>query len=211
MAGKMPKCSDCHMLQPLCLCQEFVKIANKAKLVLLIHRSELHKTSNSGRLACSSLKNQEMHIVGDEVKPVNWQDLYLSDYENLLLFPSEEARVLSDEYVETLQKPVRLIVLDGNWGQATRMHRRIKKANIAFKHVTLPRGNPSEYRLRTAPERPQGLSTLEAIARALSILDGDKNIMSHLMQIFRIMVTRNLFARGKLSRDKVIGPAFEWP
>jgi len=209
LGEKMKRCTVCVMLEPICICPHFEKIETKARLILLMHRREFKKTTNSGRLAILSLTNQEMHIIGHAEQPMDWKSLWKPGFENLFLFPSPDAEVLDEEYVSKLDKPVRLIVVDGNWGQANRMSRRLNKSGN-FKSVTLPLGAPSEYRLRTAPEKVEGVSTLEAIARTFGILESN-SVEDRLMKIFRLMVERNLFARGQMSREDVIGGIPKWP
>jgi DTW domain-containing protein YfiP len=72
--------------------------------------------------------------------------------------------------------------------------------------VTLPPLGPSEYRLRDEPQ-PDGLATLEAIARSLRILEGDagESISNAMLAPFRVMVERTLWFRGKLPDHEVTG------
>jgi DTW domain-containing protein YfiP len=85
-----------------------------------------------------------------------------------------------------------LIVPDGNWNQAQRMARRDPDARGAL-HVTLPAGEPSRYQLRRNP-REGTLSTLEAIARALALLEGP-GLEEPLLDLFDTFVTRSLSLR----------------
>ena len=52
-----------------------------------------------------------------------------------------------------------------------------------------------------------GLATLEAIARALEILEGDAGpeIKRAMLSVFRVMVERTLWFRGKLRDHEVSG------
>jgi DTW domain-containing protein len=72
--------------------------------------------------------------------------------------------------------------------------------------VTLPAAGPTEYRLRAEP-REGGLATLEAVARALGILEGDAGpeIERAMLAVFRVMVERTLWFRGKLHDHEVTG------
>jgi DTW domain-containing protein YfiP len=62
--------------------------------------------------------------------------------------------------------------------------------------VSLPRGEPSRYRLRFEAHE-LGLSTLEAIARALGLLEGPQ-VQRALEEVFEIVVERILWSRGTL-------------
>ncbi len=94
---------------------------------------------------------------------------------------------------------------DGNWHQAKKMRRR-GPGLAAFPCVTLPEPGRSEYRLRAEPWQG-GLATLEAIARALAILEGTDGpaVEAALLAVFRVMVERTLWFRGRLRDDAVTG------
>ena len=51
---------------------------------------------------------------------------------------------------------------------------------------------------------PQQLATLEAVARALGILDGPE-VESALLRIYRIMTERTLWSNGRLATADVTG------
>jgi DTW domain-containing protein YfiP len=88
----------------------------------------------------------------------------------LLLFPDAMARPLTD-FVNS-SKPITLIVPDGTWRQASKVRHRL--AGIAsIPLVGLPPGPPTQYRLRHESHEG-GLATMEAIARALGVLDGPR-------------------------------------
>ena len=146
-------------------------IHTDVRLVLMIHHRELKKPSNTGMVAVRCLENSEYHTIGLLDRPMNYLDVIHEDVTNLMLFPSPDATTLTPEFCQTLSKPLRLIVPDGNWGQATRMGRRIlQQTNIPC--VTLPDSGPTKYELRRESEdRPQGLATCEAIARAYTLLE----------------------------------------
>lgn len=109
----------------------------------------------------------------------------------LVLFPAESARVLGPE--DALRGPVVLVVPDGNWRQASRVIHR-DEAAAGAEIVTLPPGPPSRYRLRKR-HNEAALSTFEAIARALAILERP-SIEGEMMRAFDLFVTRTLALRG---------------
>jgi DTW domain-containing protein YfiP len=69
--------------------------------------------------------------------------------------------------------------------------------------VKLPAGAPSEFRLRHE-HRENGMSTFEAIARSLGIIEG-ANVQQELEAIFKIRVERTLWSRGKLAPEHCTG------
>jgi DTW domain-containing protein YfiP len=70
--------------------------------------------------------------------------------------------------------------------------------------ATLPAGGaPSTYRLRSEAHE-HGLATLEAIARAMGLLEGP-DVQAALEYPFRAMVERTLWARGAVETADVTG------
>ena len=69
--------------------------------------------------------------------------------------------------------------------------------------VKLPVGAPSQFRLRHE-HREDGMSTFEAIARSLGIIEGS-NVQQELEAIFKIRVERTLWSRGKLAPEHCAG------
>jgi len=67
--------------------------------------------------------------------------------------------------------PARLVVLDGSWQQARRMRQRLGVLRC-LPIFSLPAPH-ARLRMRR-PTRADGMSTLEAVARALAALEGDE-------------------------------------
>lgn len=110
----------------------------------------------------------------------------------LLLYPSATARVLSRRE-HAADAPAVLLVPDGNWTQAHRASKRDPDFEGA-EHVTLPPGPPSRYLLRRGTELGR-VCTLEAIARALGILEG-AHVQTALETVMDLFVTRALRVSG---------------
>lgn len=180
----------------LCVCSLTPRIETKTRLILVIHHTEIRKPTNTGHLAAACLPNSEIHVRGRDRTPSS--ALSWGERTPLLLFPHEgEAEPLTP-----VDGPVALIVPDGNWRQASKVRARVPGMK-AVKCVTLPPGPPSIYRLRTEAH-PTGLATMEAIARALGILEGPE-VQQKLEELFRVMVERTLWVRGNLRAEAVTG------
>lgn len=193
------RCPSCLLHLSLCLCAELPRVETRTRVLLLLHRAEARKPTNTGRLAARALANSELAIRGDRERgepPLTWP----ADTTPLLLFPSDDAAPLPE--VARGGGPVTLIVPDGTWRQACKVQRRVP-ALVGVPRVRLPDGPATEYRLRAA-RRAEGLSTLEAVARALGVLEG-RDVEAALLRVFRVMVDRTLWARGALPRDQVTG------
>ena len=183
------------MHMSLCICSLFKRIETRTRLLLVIHRAEIRKPTNTGHLATSCLVNSETLVRGREGEPSS--ELPLDGSRALLLYPHEDARPL-----ERVDGPVTLIVPDGTWRQASKVRARVPGVKD-ISCVTLPPGPPSIYRLRSEAH-PHGLATLEAIARALGILEGPE-VQEALEHVFRAMVERTLWVRGTIGADAVTG------
>ena len=193
------------MHQELCLCADISHLPTETRVVLLMHAQEANKPSNTGRLAHLCLPNSEIRYRGlKDGGPLDLSGLVDPDHETWMLYLSERSETIDAELVCARKKPVRLLVLDGNWSQASRLGAKLsRQLPPSVKHVKLSQGKPSEYRLRTE-HHPDGLATFEAIARALGFLEGEE-IQAEMERIFRLMTDRVLFTRGKLAAEAVSG------
>ena len=108
-----------------------------------------------------------------------------------MLFPAPGARELVPADVAV--RGLVLLVPDGSWTQARKAIRR-DPALAGVETVTLPPGPPSRYRLRRSP-RDGGLCTLEAIARALAILEGPA-VEARMLAVLDRFVERTLAVRS---------------
>ena len=95
-----------------------------------------------------------------------------------------------------------MLVPDGTWRQAARTRTRFAPDAGTIPCVSLP-ASSSGRRLRTA-SAPQRLATLEAVARALGILEGPE-IEAALLRVYRIMTERTLWSNGRVAIADVIG------
>jgi DTW domain-containing protein YfiP len=118
-------------------------------------------------LAAAALSNSACYVHGLQAAPLDLRHLHEDHSRVLVLFPSEDAQVLQPPGDD---RKITLVVPDGNWRQASRIPRRVPGLAEA-ERVTLPPGPPTRWGVRKE-RRPGGLATLEAIARALGILEG---------------------------------------
>lgn len=166
-----------------------------------MHTLEQPSTTNTAKLAHRALVNSEIQIHGVKDQRLSADSLHDPDRTSLLLYPSPFAKVLDEQFVSTLDRPVTLIVPDACWRQTIKFVRR-EPAIAGIPHVRLPPGPPSEYRLRTQP-RETGVCTLEAIARTLGILES-REAQTQLENLLRVMVERTLWSRGVLRREECV-------
>lgn len=175
-----------------CICHLIPEINVKTKLSLVIHHRELKRTTNTGRLAVHALTNSEMIVRGKDRTPLDLSSILSDEYETYVLYPADDA-----VDIETMKprKPVHLIVSDGNWRQAGKLHRRHQE----LQH--LPKVRISEKNLADANLRREhfsnGFSTLEAIAIAIGCFEGAA-VRAQLLALYHAKLHATLQGRGRL-------------
>jgi DTW domain-containing protein len=199
------RCERCRMHSSLCVCPLLPALETRTRIVLVIHRAEDRKPTNTGRLALLTMKNSAVVVRG---RAEERDDTITLDGSTrpLFLFPHEDAVPLRT--VATVpgdDRPVTLVVPDGNWRQASKVRNRVAGMRDV-PCVSLPVGAPSIYRLRSEAHA-FGLATIEAIARALRVLEGDRgvDVEEALLHVFRAMVERTLWSRGEYDTASVTG------
>ncbi|HUS28779.1 MAG TPA: tRNA-uridine aminocarboxypropyltransferase [Kofleriaceae bacterium] len=191
-------CASCRLHASLCICALVPRLHTRTRLVLLVTQSEARKPSNTGQLAARCLANSTVEIVRKNSGPLQAPAIHAGELP-LVLYPAPHAIPLT---AQAASRSVALIVPDGSWHQARALQQRAALRNHTC--VTLPPLGPSEYRLRSEPQAG-GLATFEAIARALRILEDDDAIADTMLHVFRTMVERTLWFRGKLHAHEVTG------
>ncbi len=160
---RLVRCGGCGLPEGLCVCAALPSLAVRTRVVVVMHHIEAVRSTNTGRLAVAMLQGASVRLRGA-------RDAAVGDVpagRRLVLFPSEGARPLRpDDVTDDLV----LVVPDGTWAQARRVHRRDPAAQGA-EAVTLPTVATSTYDLRRS-EREGALCTVEAIAAALGVLEG---------------------------------------
>ena len=195
------RCPGCEIRKPLCFCAMIPQITLQTRVIILMHTCEEVLTTNTARLAAKALTNSEVRIHSRKDERMSSDGLVEPERASLLLYPSPLSVELTPEFASRLSGPVNLIVPDANWRQTTKFVRR-EPCLVGIPHVRLPPGPLSEYRLRTQ-RSDQNLCTLEAIARALGILES-REAQASLETLLRVLVERTLWSRGLLSAKRCV-------
>ena len=191
--GVVPhRCPRCRLLVAKCLCDLVPRLETRTRVLVVVHQLETQKPSNTGLLALRCLPNSDAVIRGRLDRSTDVPD-WSAHGDPVLLFPHEDARPL--EAWRDHARPVTLIVPDGTWRQAARVRRRVPGLDTvpcAF----VAREGTSAYRLRRTPD-PRRLSTMEAIADALAVLEPSDGpaVREALLGIFHVMIERSLAGR----------------
>ncbi len=197
-ARTAPRCARCKRLAKVCVCDDAQLLTLRTRLCVVAHMVEVERTTNTGTVAARLVADSQvvMHGVrtheGGVPRDHSAAEPDFSGRRPLLLFPSENAEVLTSEHGRAA--PITLVVPDGTWTQARRMHARIPWMR-SLQHVMLPDADrQSGYKLRVSPSDGR-LATMEAIALALGILEGHE-AETTMMRIFSLLVERTMAARG---------------
>lgn len=188
-------CPGCGLHLNLCICSIIQILTLKTRVVLVVHRKELKRTTNTGQLALKSLANSEMRIRGElDKNPLKLADLLTANYRTFLFFPSDDAIELSTELVKSSPVPIQLIVPDGNWRQASKVFTRHPELG-SIQKVKISTANNASLHLRTE-HFPEGMATLQAIALALGITEG-LDVQEILLRLYDAKLRQTLIGRGK--------------
>jgi DTW domain-containing protein YfiP len=169
------RCPRCLFQRRVCLCASIPRIANPTRVVIVRHHLERFRSSNSGRLAQLALANCEIVEHGGTAGVAKLPALDGA----CLVYPLGSPAV-------PVPRPSQIVVLDATWSQARRMYRKLD-ALRGLPIWRLPEA-AMPGRLREAPAAGF-VSTIEAIAGALAVVDGD-HISRPLYELFQLAVER---------------------
>ena len=184
---RVVRCAGCALPPALCMCADVPLISVRTRVVVLAHRNEAPKTTNTARFVVKMLEGSELRVRGERDGEPREP---LPAGRKLVLFPADGARELGPA---DRAEPLVLLVPDGSWSQARKAVRR-DPALAGVETVALPAGARSRYRLRRNP-RDRGLCTLEAIARALAILESTE-VEARMLRVLDRFVDRTLAVRS---------------
>lgn len=164
-------CNHCQYSQQTCICDAIDIINNSLNIIILQHPSEVKASKNTARLVSLSLSNCQIHI-GECDDDFTFLSNLPSD-STALLYPAEDAILLDDKSQNIKQPSAKtinhLIVLDGTWKKAFKIMQLTSELK-RFQKVSFRQLPTNRYIIRKAP-RADSLSTLEAIAYSLQLLD----------------------------------------
>jgi DTW domain-containing protein YfiP len=181
------RCDRCFLQRRVCVCAEIPRVVTRTRVVIVRFHLEQWRSSNTGRLAHLALPNSEICDHGGTKGPAQLPSLDGA----WLVYP-----VYGDVPAPAPSAPPRqLVVLDASWSQARRMYRKLD-AIRGLPILRLPDEPMPAARMRESPA-PGRVSTIEAIARALRIVEGD-HVARPLEQLFDLAVARVQMTGRKL-------------
>jgi DTW domain-containing protein YfiP len=182
---RVDRCAECRLPTGRCICVALPRVQVSTRVVVLMHRNERLKSSNTGGLAARVLTHAELLVRGlrDPAR------VELPAGRRLVLFPGSHAEELTSAHADG---GTVLLVPDATWSQARKMVQRDELLASA-RPVRLPAMAPSRYLLRRGV-REGTVCTFEAIACALGVLEG-RGVEEAMLAIFDEFQSRNLEVR----------------
>jgi DTW domain-containing protein YfiP len=172
------------------------------RVCLVIHHREILRSSNTGLLALRALVNSDMRVRGEGRANLDLSAMLVPGYRTLLFYPAPDAVELTPELVAQSPMPIQLIVPDGTWRQASKIHYRQNELKD-IPRVKIAKPDAASYSLRMQ-HRPEGMATLQAIAHGLGVIEGEA-VKVKLMQLYRAKLARALAGRGVLKPLVTVG------
>ena len=136
----------------------------RTAFLVVRHGRETWKTSNTARIALLALTRGRLLPYSVPGEPFDAEALQAPD--TWLLYPGADAAPVGTP------PPRQVVVIDGSWSQARRMVHRLPQLR-GMPRLSLPPPQPGRKRLRQPPHA-DGMSTLEAIAEAVALLEGEE-------------------------------------
>lgn len=185
----------------MCVCAALPDLAPRTRVLILQHPRERREAIGTARLAARCLRGARV-VAGVALDAHPEVQAALADPERppILLWPGPGARDLGRA---PPTGPVTLVAVDGTWWQAQKLLR-VNPVLAALPRYGLAPAAPSEYRIRREP-RAECLSTIEALAQALGLLEGEPARYAAMLVPFRAMVDAQIRHRdqaGGRPRDR---------
>jgi len=223
--GGRPWCDGCLRPKRVCICDALPAagpLDSVTRVMLFVHPQETKRALTTAPLLQGCLRNLVTLVAkafpSPEASPELHRQLHEGGRHPVLLYPGPRAEVLTApptplaatgagaQRPASQQPPRTLVLVDGRWSQAKIMVTRSPWLQQLPRAVVQPRA-PSGYVWR---QQPHGncLSTLEAVAEALYVLEGPRGpaLREALLAPFRRMVEiQRKFLPEGADRDKNAG------
>jgi hypothetical protein len=177
-------------------------VDNKVTVLVLQHPQEQDHALGTAGLLCRTLASARLavglswrnlgHALGEPVEARDWGVLYLGSAHAVgrgpLIAVDRKGETLPNQEM-ALSGLKGLVVLDGNWAQAKALWWRNAWLTKLRRFVVVPDG-PSLYGSLRQEARPDAVSTLEAVALALSAVEEAPDVRERILVPFRELIAK---------------------
>jgi DTW domain-containing protein YfiP len=178
-------CLRCRRPEVVCYCAHLPSLPTRTRVLLLQHIRERRVGIGTARMAHLALPSSVLRVGIDFSDDPVVAEMLADRTPSYLLFPSDDARDVRELAGEA---PITLVVVDGTWSQARTLVR-VNPKLAALPRIAFTPRRPSEYRIRREPA-DHCVSTIEALAEVLNILEPQQSPFDPLLNPFRVMVDR---------------------
>lgn len=194
------RCERCQLAAFACICPWQPRLSSNCDFVLLMHRDEVFKPTNTGRLVADVLPDNTHAFCWDRTNPELELLALLQDPGRVcvIVFPetaAQESKV-ARQVLKVLpqdERRITFILLDGTWKQSGRMfHLSRWLDNVAL--FALPESLVRGYAVRKSHQENY-LATAEAAALCLQ-MHGDHGAAEGLTGYFQLFNLHYLATRG---------------
>ena len=182
-------CTVCRLRGDECVCAHAPHLCLSTRLIVIMHAKEWRRSTNTGHLARLAVKDGAVRLHGLLNQSVSSAGIDARSASTLVLFPGRGAEPLTPQFIATLARPLTLLVPDGNWNQAKKMMGRVPMLGAAQPVRLIGPTLDLECSRRNRCGCGERMSTFQAIAQALGVLEG-RETEDHLMRFFRHVLER---------------------
>lgn len=196
MRSKQPRdershCPRCYQRREICICPILPTVKTRTEFIILRHIYEAERPSNTGRLVALTMPHSRIIPCGGGTR------IGLSPIDNgLLIFPGTwllwPDGVGQHPHDGDTIPPDRVVVIDATWQQARRLYSTTPALRL-LPRMVLPAPLRCRERLRKQ-HRSEGMSTIEAVAAAVAILEG-ADVAKPLEALYNALVQRTASLR----------------
>ena len=214
-APDSPLCAGCGKPPALCVCAALAKVDNRIEVLVLRHPQEQDEILGTAGLLCRQLSratlltglswaNLPKALGGRAADPRDWGTLYLGtkvQSQGADAPPLSVADAIGEPLADQrggLEGIRGLILLDGTWAQAKALWWR-NAWLLKTRRLLINPSSPSLYGAQRREPRRESVSTLEAAAQALAVLERRPAIVASLVAPLKLLV-RKIESTGAAAR-----------
>ncbi len=185
--GQPGRCQRCWILGAFCICPNLPVVTTRTEVLVVRHERESWKSTGTARIAALGMPRLRILDFKENSEPARSELPHEVGVGTHLLFPTDQSAPWDGSVV------TKLVLLDGTWRQVRRMYAKLPALH-SLPRLALPEKVLKVLRLRDS-KFEAGRSTLEAIAEAIALLEGEA-LAAPLQTLHADYVERVFRARG---------------
>ena len=197
------RCTHCLMAEFACFCHLKKSMASPIEFIMLFHRDEIHKPTNSGRLIADLFPHDTQAYLWSRTKPSEQLLKHLKSRQGscTVLFPNTETAQAQKRPVRSIIPPSHqnnkkhtFIILDGTWKQASKMFHQSEWLKD-IPHFEINNEAQRSFLVRHSSHQMQ-FATAEVTAMLLDAL-GHKKHSQHLLHYYQAFNEHCMISRKR--------------